>query len=101
MASHDEILEILRVDLEEAKSKHEQAQAAFWSIAGDSRQLPRVPTGHLQVDGSEPIRKAFYAEIEARERYIEALHRFNDFVVHGRMMMDSEPDNAISAAQEL
>jgi hypothetical protein len=100
VAHHDEILEILRVDLEEAKSQHEHAQTAFWSIAGDSRQLPRVPTGRLQVDSSEPIRKAFYAEIEARERYIKALHRFNYFVVHGGMMY-SAPDNAVSATQEL
>lgn len=85
LSDTDRILEGLRMELESAKKNHESALTAFWSVAGDSRQLPRIPTGNPQPDGSEKIRDAFQMETEARRRYVEALHTFNYFVNHGEM----------------
>ena len=76
MSDLDEIREILRAELELAKKNHEKAQAAFRAIAGDPRQLPRLPTGRQQLEGSEKFCEAFRAELEARERHLQALHRF-------------------------
>jgi hypothetical protein len=84
MSEEAQILEVLRGRVEQARFRHEQARAAFWSIAADPRQLPRVPTGRLQPDGSDRIREAFQEETEAREELLEAVHRFSDFLLeHG------------------
>ncbi|HVV45465.1 MAG TPA: hypothetical protein VHC72_09670 [Bryobacteraceae bacterium] len=82
MSRSDQILEGLKVDLDRAQKDLEAAQLALRSIASDPRQLPRIPTGRPQPEGCELIREAFRAEREARERYLEALHRFNHFAIY-------------------
>ncbi|HWF11148.1 MAG TPA: hypothetical protein VG297_21915 [Bryobacteraceae bacterium] len=81
MSEEARILEVLRERVEQARFRHEQAKAAFWSIAADPRQLPRVPTGRLQPDGSDRIREAFREETEAREELLDAVHRFSDYLL--------------------
>lgn len=81
MSQEAQVLEVLRDRVEQARFRHEQAKAAFWSIAADPRQLPRVPTGRLQPDGSDRIREAFREEAEAREALLEAVHRLSDFLL--------------------
>jgi hypothetical protein len=101
MSGEVQILRVLRDQVEHARLRHEQAKAAFWSIAADPRQLPRVPTGRLQPDGSDRIREAFQAETEARQALLDALHRFSDFLECGGRAAANElelPDNAESNA---
>jgi hypothetical protein len=83
MLQEVQILQVLRESVDRARSRHEQARAAFWSVAADPRQLPRVPNGRLQPDGSEKIREAFRAEAEAREALLDAVHRFSDLLESG------------------
>ena len=82
MAHYNEVREILKANVELAKSELEQAEAALWSIAGDSRQHCHIPANRLTWDDSEEIGDAYHAEIEARERYVAALRRFNYFLIY-------------------
>ncbi|HEX4274941.1 MAG TPA: hypothetical protein VHZ74_06285 [Bryobacteraceae bacterium] len=90
MPDRDQVLQVLHARVEDAKTRHELAQAAFWSVAADPRQLPRFPTGRLQLDGSDKIREAFRIETEAREEFLEALRCFSDFLAEETGPVDHE-----------
>jgi hypothetical protein len=97
-ADENRVLQVLRTRVEQAKVRHDLAQATFWSIAADPRQLPRLPTGRLQPDGSDKIREAFRAETEAREELLSALHTFSDFLERGAEVVDDEALKSTAAA---
>jgi len=92
MMGEVQILRVLRENVDHARSRHEQARAIFWSVAADPRQLPRVPTGRLQPDGSDRIREAFQAEAEARDALLDAVHRFSDLLESNAAATASKPE---------
>jgi hypothetical protein len=89
MADRFEVLESLRSVLQRAKLTHEQANSAFHAVAAQSRQLPRLPGSIQPLEGKE-LREAFSAELEARQHYMEALHKFNYFAIPNTLPMNSE-----------
>jgi hypothetical protein len=89
MADRVEVLESLRSVLQRAKFRHEQAESAFYAVAAQSRQLPRLP-GCLQPIGAKELRDAFSAELKARQLHIEALHKFNYFAIQSTLPMQLE-----------
>lgn len=79
MGSRLEIEEILRAELDFAKSRHESTRAEFARVCND------IPSGLPHPDGTQRILNASRAQASAQAAYAAALKRFNDFILTGKI----------------
>jgi hypothetical protein len=79
MRSRVEIEEILRAELEQAKSRHESARDEFTRVCGD------IPSGLPHPDGALRIKNARREQTAAQEAFADAVRRFNAFILRGEI----------------
>ena len=75
MRSWEEIEEILRAELERARSRCESARAEFTRVCND------IPSGIPHRDGTQRILNASLEQTVAQEAFAAALKRFNAFIL--------------------
>jgi hypothetical protein len=85
MLSRSEITELLRVELEEATRRHEEAKRNFWRISAD------VPSGLPHPDGSRRIQNAARVQTGSMAALAATLRRFNAFLIDGTVPDDLRP----------
>jgi hypothetical protein len=79
MRSREELLEILRRDLEMAREKYEQSRSEFRKVASD------IPSGLPQPDSSSMISQSGRAYRAAMETYTIAVLEYNGFLLRGEI----------------
>jgi len=82
MPSHEQIEEILKADLEHAKSRYDSAKREFMRICND------IPSGLPHPDGTQRIQNARRDQTAAKEAFSAALRRFNAFILRGKIPID-------------
>ncbi len=74
----------LKLELESAKKRHQEARERFWKIVGKPRELlPRAKAGVPHPDGSQMVRNAAAQETHARKEHLEPLIRMNEYLIRG------------------
>jgi hypothetical protein len=101
MSGRNATFEQLRAILQQADLDHERAKAVFGSTANEQRALPRVPTGLCEPLDGQQFREAFQTEVEARERNLDALHKFNYFAIYGTLPPGSGPHRKGTASSSV
>jgi len=84
MRSREEIEEILRAELERARSRCKGARAEFTRVCND------IPSGIPHPDGTQRILNASREQTAAQEAFAAALKRFNAFILRGEIPDDLE-----------
>jgi hypothetical protein len=79
MLSRVEIEEILRAELERARSQRESAKEEFARVCND------IPSGLPHPDGTQRILNASREQTAAQEAFAAALQRFNAFILRGEI----------------
>lgn len=84
-SSRDEVKELWRARLADAKSRYEFAVAQFRSASEDFR-AHHFPT----PDGGMSVHLAIVAESSARKEYMRALRLFTDLLLYGEIPRDTD-----------
>ena len=84
-SDQQEVLQFLRLELDAARIEYTKASAEF------DLMVKEVPSGIPLPDGTLRIQKAGQASKAALQKYRQALKRFADFALEGRLTDDFPP----------